>query len=161
MRRSPAGFISTCDSRGRLTPCVNCSLLRTVSDCFVAPLRPVLKECSHGNNAFFYTPHAQWKQTCSPAPLAFVAKFYPKLAPNILPAAAVAAMASAPQKVTRTAPRTFPAPPADAPKLPRTLSATSVETATTSVVCAGGDKRATIRGTTAPAAKVKAETTAA
>jgi len=66
-----------------------------------------------------------------------------------------------PQKVTRTAPRTIPAPPADAPKLPRTLSATSVETATTSVVCAGGDKRATIRGTTAPAAKVKAETTAA
>ncbi|TCV58087.1 substrate-binding family protein [Neorhizobium sp. R1-B] len=62
MRRSPAGFILTCDSRGRLTPCVNCSLLRTVSDCFVAPLRPVLKECSHGNNAFFYTPHAQWKQ---------------------------------------------------------------------------------------------------
>ena len=47
---------------------------------------------------------------------------YPTVTPKSIPTAAVAATASAPQKVTRTAPLTIPAPPAEAPSPPSTDS---------------------------------------
>lgn len=54
-------------------------------------------------------------------------RFMPQTAvPKRLPTPAVAPMASAPQKATRIAPRTMPAPPAFAPTAPRRPSRSKV-----------------------------------
>lgn len=82
---------------------------------------------------------------------------YPTLTPNSVPTNAVAPMASAPQKVTLSAPRATPAPPAVAPSPPRTASNTYLAAATNAEICAGGASVATFSGTTAPTAKVMAD----
>ena len=86
---------------------------------------------------------------------------YPAVTPNNAPTAAVAAIARAPQNATLAAPRTKPAPPADAPSPPRIARPMSVDAATRRAISVSGTSGATISGTTAPAAKVSAETSAA
>lgn len=95
-----------------------------------------------------------------PAALPRLNRPHAALRPNNAPIAAVARMASAPQKVTRSAPRSIPAPLAPAPSTPRTAKPMIVDAAPTTLVLSAGVGIATSTGTTAPAAKLRADTAA-
>src|SRR5580765_8551340 len=83
------------------------------------------------------------------------------MAPNRRPAPAVHAMATAPQKATRTAPRTSEAPPRRAATPPSARRSTSVTATTPGVSAAAGSSAARSAGGAAPAANDAAEATAA
>ena len=74
--------------------------------------------------------------------------------PNSRPASAEAPIASAPQNVTRTAPRSIGAPPTRAASAPSTASNTSALPVTTWLTLRGEASAATSTGRIAPAAKV-------
>lgn len=77
--------------------------------------------------------------------------------PNSEPMPAVSAMASAPQNVTRMAPRITPAPPARAANPPRSARNTSEVPDTRAINAGAGAKAVTNRGAAAPTAKLAAD----
>lgn len=81
--------------------------------------------------------------------------------PKILPTPAVSASANAPQKVTRTAARKTPAPPAFAPMAPSSAKHPREAAETMGMIASRGAIPTTRSGSAAPAAKVTAEVKAA
>lgn len=81
--------------------------------------------------------------------------------PNKTPTPAVIAIASAPQKVIRITLGTTRAPPARAANAPRRARKMSEAPATNAIRVASGAKAETMRGKTAPTAKLPADANAA
>ncbi len=86
---------------------------------------------------------------------------YYAITPKSWPTAAVRSIASAPQKVTRTAPVMIDAPPAFAARPPNTAKNISDDAATTDISCASGTAHAVNNGNAAPTVNVPAEAKAA
>jgi hypothetical protein len=81
--------------------------------------------------------------------------------PNNLPAAAVSDIANIPQKVTRTAPLSFEAPPAHADSAPRSTSETMVTAVVLSAMFDGVASVAANKGVAAPTENAAADDSAA
>jgi len=81
--------------------------------------------------------------------------------PNNIPAPAVIAMASAPQNVTRIILGKTRAPPACAANVPKSIKKIIDVAATVKIRCGSGATAETIKGMSAPTAKLLADASAA
>jgi hypothetical protein len=160
----------------------NCSVGRTISTSGGGPTRPpryfpAMSETSNeaavtaGNHEDHDPQRTRdknydwWLVPVRTAPdtirLVFITNSLHTTVPNKAPTPAVSPMASAPQNVTRIAPRAKPAPPTPAANAPKSARNSSEVPGTSRIRLLSGAKVLVRRGIAAPTAKLRADANAA